>query len=376
MERASPSPILRPSVGPQPGFGRASRAELESLLRNNPSPFLVIDSGQLQILAVNAALTRDLGYSESELVGKKVSNFLSAQEASRLGKLLIQGQAARPLLSKSSWQLSRRDGRPIRYEVSPSTVRFCGRDALILHHPAEDTAPIFEGPEADAGSSAPNRLAQFSFSAFHDLKEPLHFVSGYLQLLEERSSGFDDEQREFLHYALQGTERIQALVMGLLDYFRMGAQSLSPEPVHLEAVLAEALETLRLSAQEEGAVITHDALPSLMLDRLQMGRLFQNLLSNAIKFRGPELPRIHVGARSEDGGWHLWVRDNGIGVPAKDAERVFEPFQRLHSQDKYPGTGLGLSTCRRIVEAHGGRIWIEPNPGAGTTVHVFLPPRR
>jgi light-regulated signal transduction histidine kinase (bacteriophytochrome) len=159
----------------------------------------------------------------------------------------------------------------------------------------------------------------------------------------------------------------------------VGSRGQTPAPVELEIVLARVLTDLRISLEEGGVTVTHDPLPTVLGDESQLGQLFQNLLANAIKFRGPEAPRIHIGAERTDSHWTLAVRDNGIGIAPEHRERIFLIFQRLHTRAEYPGTGIGLAIARRIVERHGGRIWIESNTGPGTTFCFTVPaspPRR
>lgn len=217
-------------------------------------------------------------------------------------------------------------------------------------------------------------LEQFAYVASHDLQEPLRMVSSYVQLLAKRYQGrLDADADEFIEFAVDGARRMRQLINDLLAYSRVGTRGKPLERAELDAALDEALLNVQVAIQESGAAVTRDPLPAVRGDASQLVQLFQNLVANAVKFRGEEPPRIHVSAAEEDGEWVVSVRDNGIGIEPRDAERVFDIFQRLHGRDEYPGTGVGLAVCKRIVERHGGRIWVDSAPGKGSTFCFSLP---
>jgi len=220
-------------------------------------------------------------------------------------------------------------------------------------------------------------LEQFAYVASHDLQEPLRMVASYCQLLERRySSALDDEAREFIGYAVDGATRMQALINDLLTYSRVGRQDSPLAPTETRRIVDFALANLSQAIEETGAEVVVGRLPSVMADASQLTRLFQNLIGNAIKFRGDRTPEIHVDSSPDGEAARFSIRDNGIGIDPKHADRVFAIFQRLHSRQEYPGTGIGLAVCKRIVERHGGRIWLESEPGAGTTFLFTLPAAR
>jgi light-regulated signal transduction histidine kinase (bacteriophytochrome) len=219
-------------------------------------------------------------------------------------------------------------------------------------------------------------LQQFAYVASHDLQEPLRMVASYTQLLGKRYKGrLDEDADEFIAYAVNGASRMQALIQDLLAFSRVDSQGQRFEPTSVETLLGYALDNLKGAIEEAGAVITHDPLPAVMADERQFLHLLQNLLSNALKFRGPEPPRIHLSAERLGGEWLFSVRDNGIGIDPQYGERIFILFQRLHTNAEYPGTGIGLALCKKIVERHGGRIWMESRLGQGATFCFTVPDR-
>jgi PAS domain S-box-containing protein len=217
-------------------------------------------------------------------------------------------------------------------------------------------------------------LEQFAYVASHDLQEPLRMVTSYVQLLAKRYKGkLDSDADEFIGFAVDGAVRMWKLINDLLTYSRVGMRGKGLEPTDSEAVLAQSLRDLKVAVEENGALVTHDPLPTVMADHPQLGQLFQNLIGNAIKFRGKEPPRVHVSASRRGNEWTFSVRDNGIGIAPEYSERVFIIFQRLHSRQEYAGTGIGLAICKKIVERHGGRIWVESGVGKGTTFYFTFP---
>lgn len=219
-----------------------------------------------------------------------------------------------------------------------------------------------------------SELEQFAYVASHDLQEPLRMISSYVQLLSRRYEGkLDKDADDFIAYAVEGTKRMQQLINDLLAYSRVGTRGKPPAPTDFEDVFSEAMSNLRMAAEEAGAVVTHDQLPTSDADRLQMVQLFQNLIGNAIKFRGKDTPQVHVSARPDGEVWVFSVRDNGIGIDPQFHDRIFTIFQRLHGRDEYPGTGIGLAVSKKIVERHGGRIWLDSTPGKGTTFYFTVP---
>jgi two-component system, chemotaxis family, sensor kinase Cph1 len=221
-------------------------------------------------------------------------------------------------------------------------------------------------------------LEQFAYVASHDLQEPLRMVASYTQLLGRRyEARFDSDAREFMAYIVDGASRMKQLIEDLLAYSRVGTKGQEFAAVSSEAALRRALFNLRTATEEAGAAVTYDAMPMVHADESQVAQLFQNLIGNALKFRSASVPRIHVHAKEERGEWQFEVRDNGIGIEPQYFERIFMVFQRLHNKGEYPGTGIGLAICKKVVERHGGRIWVESrlaqDANHGSSFYFTLP---
>lgn len=240
------------------------------------------------------------------------------------------------------------------------------RDRWALRRKLEEKAAALERSNVE--------LERFAYVASHDLQEPLRMVSSYTQLLERRyKAQLDDDARDFIAFAVDGANRMQRLINDLLAYSRISTRGKEPEPADAHAALGEALANLRALIDEHGGMVTNGDLPTVLADPPQLVRLLQNLVANAIRFHGEHPPHVHVEA-TPAGGEHVFsVRDNGIGIEPQYQERIFGVFQQLHPSSRYGGTGIGLSICKRIVERHGGRIWVESEPGEGATFSFTLP---
>lgn len=211
-------------------------------------------------------------------------------------------------------------------------------------------------------------LQQFAYIASHDLQEPLRMITSYLQLLERRyTDKLDESANDFIEYAVDGATRMKTLINDLLTYSRVETRGKPFEQIDCNEIVEQAIANLKLAIEENHAIVTSDPLPLIMADRTQMTQLFQNLISNAVKFRRAETPRIHISAELQPEKWLFRVQDNGIGIEEQYVDRIFVIFQRLHNRTEYPGTGIGLAICKKIVERHGGKIWVESQLGKGAT---------
>ena len=221
-------------------------------------------------------------------------------------------------------------------------------------------------------------LEQFAYVASHDLQEPLRMISGFVQLLDKNFRGkMDNTADEYLDFIVESTKRMQQQIQDLLTYSRVGREGRTFRTVHCDRVLDRVVDNLRLAVKESKAKITREPLPRVFADESQILMLYQNIIYNAIKYRGENKPRIHVGCTlDDDGQHHVSIKDNGLGIDPRFHDRIFQIFQRLHPREEYSGTGIGLALCKRIVENHGGRIWVKSAEGEGSTFHFTLPGSR
>jgi len=206
------------------------------------------------------------------------------------------------------------------------------------------------------------------------LKKPLQSIEGFAKLLGRRYKGkLDAKADEFIEYIGSSVKRMQELIKDLLEYSQIGAKEKKFKPTDCSDVVEKAVGNLQTAIEESNAVVTYDELPTVLVDTPQMISLFQNLIDNAINFRGKEAPRIHISAQRKGDEWVFSIQDNGIGIDPKDSEQIFGMFQRLHGSTEYPGTGIGLAICKKIVGQHGGRIWVESETGKGSTFYFTMP---
>ena len=264
------------------------------------------------------------------------------------------------------------------YEELRGQISSALKGALLLQEHKQIEAALARQAQELTRSNV--ELEQFAYVASHDLQEPLRMVKSYLQLLERRyQDKLDSDANEFIAFAVDGATRMGMLINDLLKYSRVGTQGKPFEPTACPIVLEQVLNNLKVAIKESEAVVTWTDLPTVMADEVQLIQVLQNLIGNALKFRQPDVrPEIHVGVERKDGEWVFSVQDNGIGIDPQYFRRLFMIFKRLHARDEYPGTGIGLAICKKIVERHGGRIWIESDgvPGQGATFYFTLPERR
>jgi PAS domain S-box-containing protein len=250
--------------------------------------------------------------------------------------------------------------------------------------PAVDNGSLYEeavlaeqelARQAQELSRSNTELEQFAYVASHDLQEPLRMVSSYVQLLSRRyKDKLDSDADDFIGFAVDGAARMQVLINDLLTYSRVGTQGRPFEPTDCNNIIRRVIDDLTGIIGDAGATVVYDDLPTINCDATQLGQLFQNLVANALKFRSEDPPKIRVSAEGRDGEWVFSVRDNGIGIAPDYFEQIFLIFQRLHNRSEYAGTGIGLAVCKKIVERHGGRIWVDSEHGKGSTFHFTLSP--
>ncbi len=220
-------------------------------------------------------------------------------------------------------------------------------------------------------------LQQFAYVASHDLQQPLRMVASYTQLLAKRyKDKLDKDANEFIKYAVEGANNMKTLIEDLLEYSRIQTRGNPFEVINFEEVLKDVLFSFHETIKEKDAEITHDYLPNILADKTQLIQVFQNLIDNALKFRSKDPVRIHISAKKNKNNWQFSVKDNGIGIDPEYFDRIFIIFQRLHRKSEYPGTGIGLALCKRIIERHNGKIWVESKVGKGSTFHFTIPTKK
>ncbi len=339
-----------------------------------------LDLSNERVLEVNDRLCEILGYSREELLKMSLADFTHAGDLDleRRGLArLVAGEMPNSTIEKRGL---RKDGGVIWLRVTNSVPIARGGRVPWWISVVEDITERKQADQALLRTTAEltrsnQDLEQFAYVASHDLQEPLRMVGGYLQLLSERYRGqLDEKADKFIDYAVDGAERMSGLIHDLLAYSRVNVRGEQLQETSAEEAFCFALKNLRSAVEQNGAMIRHETLPSVRADKAQLRQLFQNLLGNAVKFHSPDRKsEISVSAQRDDGFWHFVVQDNGIGFDEKYRDKMFLIFQRLQGRGKFPGTGIGLAICKRIVERHGGRIWANSRPGEGSTFHFTLP---
>jgi PAS domain S-box-containing protein len=356
---------------------RESEARLRLVLENMPVLLDALNE-ELTFVVWNRECERVTGYPAAEIVGNPRAIELLYPDAAYRQEMLETWARTGNNFRNWELQLTDRAGRPKTVAWSNISEQFPipGWAAWSVGVDVTDRKAAEEAlaQKAEALARSNRELEQFAYIASHDLQEPLRMVSSYLQLLQRRYQGrLDAEADEFIGFAVDGANRMKLLINDLLAYSRVGSQGAPLEPTDCEAALEQALTNLRVAIAESAAVIRHDPLPTVLADPVQLAQLFQNLLSNALKFRAEAPPHIRVGVEQRQNEWRFSVRDNGIGIPAEAAERIFLLFERLHGRGHYPGAGIGLALCQKIVTRHGGRIWVESQEGEGATFYFTIP---
>jgi PAS domain S-box-containing protein len=343
-------------------------------------PLVAIDHQGI-IRAVHPRAAEMFGYANEELVGQSMSLLLPERYRGTHASHLMRYFAApheRAMGMGMDLAGRRKDGSEFPVEIGlRSVATHEGTVAVALVIDITQRKQLeSELARVNAELRRSNsELEQFAYVASHDLQEPLRMISGHLQLLERRyRDKLDADAMEFIHYAVEGAVRMKHLILDLLRLSRAGTQAVNIRSVDPAAVIEAACANLENAIENKDVQISYGAMPLIAADAGLLTQVFQNLIANALKFRGSKgPPKIQIGAARESGQWLFSVKDNGIGIDPRHSERIFRMFERLHTPDEYAGSGVGLAICKRIIERHGGRIWVESEPGLGCTFFFTLP---
>lgn len=354
---------------------RLSSIYNRSLIEASLDPLVTIGPDG-KITDVNKATELVTGCSRSELIRTDFSDYFTEPEKARKSYQQVFREG---LVLDYELEIQHKDGyvTPVLYNAS--VYKDESGEVIGVFAAARD---ITERKKAEAMlklkleelARSNAELEQFAYISSHDLQEPLRMIASYLQLLQRKYQGkLDDKADKYIYFAVDGASRMQNLINDLLEFSRVTTKAREFEPTDCKSILKQVVFDLEVSIKENEAHVSYDSLPVVMADSSQLTQVFQNLISNAIKFRSEKTPEIEISAKKKDNQWLFAVQDNGIGVDPKFSERIFEVFKRLNKRDEYPGTGIGLSICKKIVERHGGQIWIEAEPGKGSIFYFTLP---
>ncbi len=353
---------------------KESEKRYRTLFEASPDGILIIDVKTNEFKYANPSFCYMLGYSEKELKGMDIIE----------------------LLPKDQMDYGFSESRSSVDSNIIKNIPFAKKDGTIIYTDANEITLSMEGRTYNVGffrdvtekklaeekleqtmrrlSQSNSELEQFAYVASHDLQEPLRMITSYLQLIAHRyKDKLDKNADEFIYYATDGAYRMQKMINDLLTYSRISTKEKECKPINCKTVFEQALCNLQETIKDRNVEITHDSLPEIFADDIQISRLLQNLISNAIKYNVNKKPEIHVSAEKKNSKWIFSVKDNGIGIGSEHKDKIFKIFQRLHTKDQYTGTGIGLAVCRKIVEQYGGSIWVESKLGRGSIFYFTLP---
>ena len=349
------------------------------LLEAAPDAMVVVNQ-KGEIVLLNVQAEKQFGYSRDELVGQKVKNIIPQGFAERLvadALRSVEDALAQQIGTGIELTGRRKDSSEFPIEIMLSPLE--SAEGILVTAAVRDittrkTAEANLLNKMEELNRSNEELGQFAYIASHDLQEPLRMVASYTQLLSRRYKGkLDSDADEFIAFAVDGASRMQRLIQDLLAYSRVGTKGRDLLDISSEEALQQALINLRGAIEEKGALVTHDPLPAVVADDMQLIQLFQNLVGNAIKYQNAGIPKVHISAsRNGSKKWTFSVKDNGLGIDPQYFEKIFGMFQRLHKREEFAGTGIGLAICKKIVERHGGSISVESQPGQGSTFRFAL----
>lgn len=371
--------------------------QVRQIIESAPTAMLMTDTDG-KIVLTNAQTLRLFGYENGDLIGCSVDILVPESVRMRHPKLreeYISNPTARSLGIGRDLHGVRKDGREVAVEIGLTPIidndrlyilsaiaDLSARKALedtlrtmnddLERQVEQRTEELVSANEALVRSNI--ELQQFAYIASHDLQTPLRGISGFVQLLQrEYADQLDSQAHEWIHRTVENTQRMHTLINDLLAYSRVDSRARPFEPVDLNKIVSETIRMLEPDLKDPLNTVTHDLLPTVMGEPSQLVQLFENLIGNGVKYNIRDQPRVHISATREHKYWVISVQDNGIGIDPKQHERIFEIFKRLHTTQTYPGTGIGLAVCRRVVHRHGGKIWLTSEPGQGSTFFFSIP---
>jgi len=356
---------------------RESEMRYRMLFEHSTDGVLIIDPETASAIEFNEIAHRQLGYTREEFKNLRAFDYEAKETPeeirAHIEKVLREGRDDFETLHRT------KDGKIRNVFITVQAIKLSGQVFFhCIYRDITDRKRAEEERERWTAELARSNteLEQFAYVASHDLQEPLRMISGFTQLLARRyRDRLDENAYEFIDYIVDGATRMQRMIEDLLAYSRVGTRGKPFELISCKDIFDQVIANLKVTIGENNAQVTHDPLPAIMADSTQMTQLFQNLISNAIKFRGEEPPRVHISVKRAGNEWVFSVQDNGIGIAPEFFDRLFQIFQRIHTGREYPGTGIGLAICKKIVERHGGRIWVESEVGRGSTFYFTIPVR-
>jgi PAS domain S-box-containing protein len=374
---------LKEEVRRQTAQLQASEDKYKTLFYKSPLPKWIYDEETLRFLEVNDTAIRNYGYSREEFLNMTIADIRPPEDKDRLMQDVEEVRATPGAYRDSQWRHTKSNGEVIDVDITAHAINFEDHRARMvvvnditernkfetqLRHLNTDLAK-----RANELAASNAELERFAYIASHDLQEPLRMVSSFLQLLQKKYKGqLDSKADQYIHYAVDGAERMKALIMDLLEYSRVGTAKEGFDMVDTSIVVQEVGDIFREKIIAARASVDIGPLPVIWGDRVQLTQLFQNLISNALKYHGDQAPVIHIRAKEEPGCWQFSIEDNGIGINEQFFDKIFIIFQRLHNKSDYSGTGIGLAICKKIVERHGGRIWVKSTEKKGSTFYFTI----
>jgi two-component system CheB/CheR fusion protein len=362
---------------------QASEDKYKTLFYKSPLPKWIYDEETLDFLEVNDTAIRSYGYSREEFLDMTIVDIRPEEDKDRLMKDVDDVRSNPASLRDSQWRHIKKNGDVIDVDITAYPIDFEGHRARMVVVNDITDRRIYEkqlrqlntdlARRATELASSNGELERFAYIASHDLQEPLRMVSSFLQLLQKRYGGqLDKKADQYIHYAVDGAERMKALIMDLLEYSRVGTGKDGFGWIDTAIVLNEVGDIFREKIIDVRASVDIGEMPRVWGDKVQLTQLFQNLVGNALKYHSDQAPVIRIRAKEEPACWQFSIADNGIGIDPQFFDKIFIIFQRLHNKSDYSGTGIGLAICKKIVERHGGRIWVESTPEKGSTFYFTI----